>query len=168
MQTSRTPANPDREFYTCSNKTYSRIARAHVGGCNFFKWADAVRVPPLPVDDDDDSDDSDYAPSGAIDLGEESFEEDELGDSEYEDDGFTDFDDRPAKKAKTDIMPEMPAHVARVFYISLTDQDKNCPVCLEATTDETFRLLACGHCYCGTCVGIVRTKFKKCSVCRQP
>lgn len=158
VQISRTQANPGRDFYTCSKKTYSRIARAHIGGCDFFKWADLV----------DDPEDSDYDPSNTIDLGVESFEEDELSDSEYEDDGFTDFDDRPAKKGKTDIMPEMPAHVARVFYKSLTDQDKTCPVCLEATTDETFRLLVCGHCYCGTCVCIVHTKFKKCSVCRKP
>ena len=61
--------------------------------------------------------------------------------------------------------PPLPAHISKVVFEALEDDEKKCLVCMDDVDNDTVAFSVCGHTYCKTCYEDPR--IENCAMCRQ-
>jgi len=72
---------------------------------------------------------------------------------------------RELKNKEEPKKPPLPAHISKVVFEALEDDEKRCLVCMDDVDNDTVAFSVCGHTYCKTCYEDPR--LENCAMCRQ-
>jgi hypothetical protein len=64
---------------------------------------------------------------------------------------------------------ELPVHLQNEMreYVKKLKLEIDCPICLEVINPNQLEITRCGHKFCRTCLGTLKTTTKKCAICRK-
>ena len=64
---------------------------------------------------------------------------------------------------------DIPLHVVAELKSMMKQLKKKieCPICLEVINPNQLEITRCGHKFCRTCLGTLKTTTKKCAICRK-